>query len=176
MPRRSRRTAPRPVAGYPTWPQPRGDTLMVTAGNGDTQLTATGNPGARQDIPVKVTNNGGFTQVLSAHGRVLDATLSDLTASIPLDVTSANSPSFLDGIGTPAGPVLRRFNQTTFKVPAGADHLTGVLSWPGGGANGQSSVRLAPIGPNGEYETPSPPQGAGNPGQGHIPVPAPGHW
>ena len=157
-------------------PQAHGDSLMVTAGNGDTQLTATAAAGARQDIPVKVTNNGGFTQVLSAHGRILDTTLSDVSASIPLDVTSANTPSFADGIGTPAGPIVRRFNQTTFRVPVGADHLTGVLSWPGGGANGQSSVRLALIGPNGEYESHSLPQGAGNHGQVDVRFPAPGTW
>src|SRR6266568_3382033 len=157
-------------------PAPRGDGLMVTAANGDTQLTATAGAGARQDIPVKVTNDGAITEVLSAHGRILDTTLSDLQASIPLDVSSPNTPSFLDGVGGPAGPVTRRFNTTTFNVPVGADHLTGVLSWPGGGANGQSLVRLALIGPNGEYESHSLPQGAGNHGQVDVRFPAPGTW
>jgi len=157
-------------------PAPRGDGLTVTAANGDTQLTATAGAGARQDIPVKVTNDGAITEVLSAHGRILDTTLSDLQASIPLDVSSPNTPSFLDGVGGPAGPVTRRFNTTTFNVPVGADHLTGVLSWPGGGANGQSLVRLALIGPNGEYESHSLPQGAGNHGQVDVRFPAPGTW
>jgi hypothetical protein len=157
-------------------PTPKGDGLLVRAADGDTQLTATGNAGAGRDIPLKVTNTGAITQTLSAHGRILGTKLSDLKGSIPLDVTSAATPSFLDGIAGPAGPVVRRYNTTTFKVPVGADHLTGVLSWPGGGANGQSSVRLALIGPNGEYETHSLPQGAGNHGQVDIRFPAPGTW
>ncbi len=157
-------------------PAPRGDGLLVTAGNGDTQLTTTGAAGSRQDIPVKVTNDGGITQVLSAHGRILNTTVSHVKASIPLDITSPDTPSFLDGIAGPAGPVVRRYATTTFAVPVGADHLTGQLSWPGGGPNGQSLVRLALIGPNGEYESHSLPQGAGNHGRVDVRFPAPGTW
>jgi Subtilase family/Peptidase inhibitor I9 len=153
-----------------------GNGLMVTGPGGDTQLTAVGGANHGVGIPVTVTNTGPSTQTVSAHGRILGKTLSDLKATIPLDISSASTPSFLDGINGAAGPVVRRFAETTFTVPAGADHLEGQLSWPGGGANGQSLIRLALIGPNGEYETHSLPQGAGNHGQVDVRFPAAGTW
>jgi hypothetical protein len=96
--------------------------------------------------------------------------------SIAFDARSTTGPSFLDGIDGAAGPVVRNFSQTTFTVPFGADHLSVQLAWPGGGANGQSLVRLALIGPNGEYEDHSLPQGAGNHGTADVRYPAPGTW
>jgi hypothetical protein len=155
---------------------PQGDGLMVTTPGGDTQLTAEGAAGSTVDLPLTVTNEAPFTQTVSGHGRILGRTLSDVKSSIPLDVTSPSSPSFLDGIANAAGPVVRRYASTTFTVPPGADHLEGQLAWPGGGANGQSAVRLALIGPNGEYESHSYPQGNGNHGQVDIRYPAPGTW
>jgi hypothetical protein len=157
-------------------PTPQGDGLLLSTGSGDTQLTAVGAGGSAQDLTLKVTNVSPNNQVVSPHGRILGKTLSDVTTSIPFDATSTTAPSFLDGISGAAGPVRRNFTETTFKVPFGADHLSVQLAWPGGGANGQSSVRLALIGPNGEYEDHSLPQGAGNHGTADIRYPAPGTW
>ncbi len=157
-------------------PAMRGEGLMVTGPGGDTQLTAVGGANHGVGVPITVTNTGPGVQTVSAHGRILGKTLSDLKATIPLDIASAATPSFLDGIAGAAGPVVRRFAQTTFTVPAGADHLEGQLTWPGGGSNGQSLIRLALIGPNGEYETHSLPQGAGNHGQVDVRFPAAGTW
>ena len=157
-------------------PTRKGDGLFVTAGNGDTQLTAVGTANSQQDLTLKVTNDGAFTQTVSGHGRILGTTLSDVKSSIAIDITSPTSPSFLDGIASPAGPVTRRYATTTFKVPIGADHLMGQYAFPGAGANGTSLIRLALIGPNGEYEVHSLPQGVGNHGQVDVRYPAPGTW
>jgi len=157
-------------------PARQGDGLMITTPGGDTQLTAVGAAGRSQDVPVTVTNTSPLTQTVSGAGRILGQTLSDVKNTIALNVASAATPSFLDGIASGGAPVVRRFQETTFTVPLGADHLEGQLSWPGGGANGQSLVRLALIGPNGEYETHSLPQGAGNHGQVDVRFPAAGTW
>src|SRR5204863_8677510 len=55
-------------------------------------------------------------------------------------------------------------------------HLTGELSWPGGDAHGQSAVRVALIGPDGEYEAHSLPQGSGNHGRVDVRYPFSGMW
>jgi hypothetical protein len=158
-------------------PTMQGDGLMVTGPGSDTQLTAVGGANRSVDIPVTVTNTSPDIQTVSAHGRILGQTLSDVKATIPLNIASASTPSFLDGIAGAGGvPVTRRYAMTTFTVPVGADHLEGQLTWPGGGSNGQSLVRLALIGPNGEYETHSLPQGAGNHGQVDVRFPAAGTW
>jgi hypothetical protein len=157
-------------------PTPQGDGLMFSAANGDAQLTAVGDAGSSQDVTLKVTNTSPNNQVLTGHGRILGTTLSDTTSSIAVDMTSPTGPSFLDGIDGPAGPTVRNFSETTFTVPVGADHLAGQLSWPGGGANGQSAMRLALVGPNGEYEDHSLPQGNGNHGTVDVRYPAPGKW
>jgi hypothetical protein len=157
-------------------PAPQGDGLLVSSGSGDTQLTAVGDAGSTQNLTLNVTNVSPNNQIVSPHGRVLGKTLSDVKATIPFDATSTTAPSFLDGITGGAGPVVRNFNETTFTVPFGADHLSVQLAWPGGGANGQSLVRLALIGPNGEYEDHSLPQGTGNHGTADVRYPAPGTW
>jgi hypothetical protein len=157
-------------------PTPQGDGLLLSSASGDTQLTAVGAAGSAQDLTLNVTNVSPNNQVVSPHGRILGKTLSDVTASTPFDATSTTAPSFLDGISGGAGPVVRNFTETTFKVPFGADHLSVQLAWPGGGASGQSLVRLALIGPNGEYEDHSVPQGAGNHGTADVRYPAPGTW
>ncbi len=157
-------------------PARQGDTLLVTAGNGDTQLTAAGTAGSTRDLTLKVTNTAPFRQTVSGHGRILGSTLSDVTGSIPIDISSPSSPSFPDGTGGSAGPVIHRYATTTFTVPAGADHLEGQLAWPGGGANGQSLIGLALIGPDGRYEAYSVPQGVSNHGQVNVRYPARGKW
>ncbi|HZP54489.1 S8 family serine peptidase [Actinocrinis sp.] len=158
-------------------PARQGDGLAITTPSGDTQLAIAAPANRTVDLPVVVTNTGSVTQTVRPHGRILGRTLSDLKASIPLDIASAATPSFLDGIAGPTGvPVTRRFAETAFTVPAGADHLEAQLSWPGGAANGQSLVRLALIGPHGEYENHSIPQGAGNHGRADVRFPVPGRW
>jgi hypothetical protein len=158
-------------------PARQGDGLTITTPSGDTQLAVAASANKSVDLPVVVTNTGSATQTVRPHGRILGRTLSDVKATIPLDIASASTPSFLDGIAGATGvPVTRRFAETTFTVPAGADHLEAQLSWPGGAAHGQSLVRLALIGPHGEYENHSVPQGAGNHGQADVRYPAPGRW
>jgi hypothetical protein len=157
-------------------PAPQGDGLVFAAANGDTQLTAVGDANSSQDVTLKVTNTSPNNQVLTGHGRVLDKTLSDVKSSIAVDMTSTTGSSFADGIDGAAGPTIRNFSETTFTVPVGADHLNGQLAWPGGGAQGQSAMRLALIGPNGEYEDQSYPQGNGNHGTVDVRYPAPGKW
>jgi hypothetical protein len=158
-------------------PAPQGDGLMFSSATGDTQLTAVGEGNASQDVTLKVTNTSPNNQVLAGHARVLGKTLSDVKSSIAVDMTSTTGANFADGIDAPTGgPTIRNFSQTTFTVPVGADHLSGQLAWPGGGANGQSSMRLALIGPNGEYEDQSYPQGTGNHGTVDVRYPAPGKW
>ncbi len=157
-------------------PKRQGDGLMITTPSGDTQLAAVGKANQNEDLHLVVTNTGSSTQTVSAHGRILSRTLSDLKATIPLNIASASTPSFLDGIAGPAGPVVRRFAETTFTVPPGADHLSGQLTWPGGAANGQSLVRLALIDPHGVYQNHSVPQGAGNHGTADVRFPAAGKW
>ncbi len=157
-------------------PAPQGDGLLLSSGSGDTQLTAVGDAGSSKTLTLDVTNVSPNNQIVSPHGRILGKTLSDVTSSVAFDARSTTAPSFLDGISGAAGPVVRNFVQTTFQVPVGADHLSVQLAWPGGGANGQSLVRLALIGPNGEYEDHSLPQGAGNHGTADVRYPAPGTW
>jgi hypothetical protein len=157
-------------------PAPQGDGLLVSSGTGDTQLTAVGDAGSTQNLTLNVTNVSPNNQIVSPRGRILGRTLSDVKRSIAFDARSTTGPSFLDGIDGAAGPVVRNFSQTTFTVPFGADHLSVQLAWPGGAANGQSLVRLALIGPNGEYEDHSLPQGAGNHGTADVRYPAPGTW
>ena len=157
-------------------PARQGDGLLATTPSGDTQLTLAARANQTHDLPVVVTNTGSTTQTVSARGRILDRTLSDVKATIPLDISSAATPSFLDGIATAAGPVVRRFNETTFTVPRGADHLEGQLTWPGGGANGQSLVRLILIDPHGVFRINSVPQGAGNHGRVDVRLPEAGTW
>ncbi|WP_203921176.1 S8 family serine peptidase [Rugosimonospora africana] len=157
-------------------PAPQGDGLVLSSGSGDTQLTAVGDANSTQDLTLKVTNTSPDSQVVNGHGRILGKTLSDVKSSIAVDMTSTTGPSFADGINGPAGPTIRDFSETTFTVPAGADHLTGQFAWPGGTANGQSAIRVAVIGPHGEYEDQSYPQGNGNHGTIDVRYPAPGKW
>lgn len=157
-------------------PPRQGSNLRINTPGGDTQLAVAGHANQSAELPLVVSNVGSTTQDVSAHGRILNRTLSDVKATIPLDIASASTPSFLDGISNGGTPVTRRFAETTFNVPAGADHLSAQLTWPGGAANGQSSVRLALIAPDGTYENHSVPQGAGNHGTADVRYPAPGKW
>src|SRR5262249_30166246 len=153
-----------------------GDALLVTTEDGDTQLTATGEPGATRELTLRVTNTAPVAQTVTARGRVLGSTLATLTGSVPLDVTSESTPSFPDGTGGSAGPVTNRYATAAFTVPAGTDQLSGDLAWPGGTANGQSLVGVALIGPTGRYEAYSAPQGPSNHGRVDVRSPAAGRW
>lgn len=157
-------------------PVRQGDGLLVRAENGDTQLAVAGTANSTQDLTVTVTNTAPVGQTISGQGRILGSTLGDVQGSVPIDISSAQSPSFADGAGTAAGPVICRYATTTFTVPAGADHIEGQLAWPGGATNGQSLIRLALIGPDGRYQAQSAPQGVTNHGQVNIRYPAAGTW
>jgi Subtilase family len=144
-----------------------GDGLLVTAGAGDTQLTATGPAGATRDLSVQVTNTARLPQLVLARGRTLGRTLGTVAGSVPLDVTAAATPALPDG---------SRYATATVAVPAGTDQLTGDLAWPGGTANGQSPVGVALIDPAGRYQAFSDPRGAGNHGRVDVRRPAAGRW
>jgi hypothetical protein len=157
-------------------PQAQGDGLLIKTGSGDTQISAVGYGYMTHTETVTVANTGASAQTVTAHGRQLNTKLADLTGSVDIAINDPNSPAFPDGYGTSAGPVMRRYTTTTFTVPPGADHLTGLFSYPGGGADGESQIRLALIGPNGEYEMHSDPQGIAHHGQVDLRHPAPGQW
>ena len=78
-------------------------------------------------------------------------------------------PTFVDSFG-----ITRTFTKTTFSVPRGGDHLAASIAWPG---NGQFTVRLILLEPDGTYSGFSIPQGAGS-GFAVVDIPQPksGTW
>ncbi|ACU69816.1 peptidase S8 and S53 subtilisin kexin sedolisin [Catenulispora acidiphila DSM 44928] len=141
-------------------PAAQGDGLMATTGTGDTQISLIGTGGSKQSASVTLTNTSPTIQTVSANVRELDTTVADIKGTKAVDFTDPNSPWFYEGytLGTPG--LQRHWFSTTFTVPAGADHLTGMATCACTGTS--TLLRLVLVGPNGEYENWNSPQGTTN--------------
>jgi hypothetical protein len=152
-------------------PAPQGDGLLATTGTaGDTQLSLIGNAGSSQSGTVTLTNTSPNTQTVTAHARELLTTVADVKGTKAVDLTDPTLPFFYEGYNK----LHRSYVTQQFTLPAGADHLTGRLAWPGVGS--PSLIRLMLVGPNGEYEEFSDPQGSTHYSQVDIAHPAGGTW
>jgi Subtilase family len=131
------------------------------------QLNLTAKAGGVATARVQVTNVGSRPQVVRAAVRSTTKSLSTVAKSVPFDRDSL--PTFVDAFGT-----TRTFTKTTFSVPKGGDHLSASIAWPG---NGQFTVRLVLLEPDGTYSGYSLPQGAGS-GFAVVDIPQPvsGTW
>jgi hypothetical protein len=131
------------------------------------QLNLTAKSGGVATARVQVTNVGSRPQVVRAAVRSTTKVLANVSKSVPFDRDSL--PTFVDAFGT-----TRTFTKTTFSVPKGGDHLSASIAWPG---NGQFTVRLVLLEPDGTYSAYSLPQGAGS-GFAVVDVPQPksGTW
>jgi hypothetical protein len=145
-------------------PTAQGDGLLF----GSTQLDATGSPGSTRNFDLTVTNVGADPQTVTAHGRDLTRTVSDLRGSIQLDTTAP--PTMLTRGGAAANDVTK-----TFTVPPNADHLDASIAWPD--PNGPA-VTLVLLDPKGAFAGYSLPQAPAGPDFGHVDVhsPMPGTW
>jgi Subtilase family len=131
------------------------------------QLNLSAKAGGAATAHVRVTNVGSRPQVVQASVRTTTKVLATTSRSVPFDRDSL--PTFVDGFG-----ITRTFTRTTFSVPRGGDHLSASIAWPG---NGQFTVRLILLDPNGVYTGFSLPQGAGS-GFAVVDIPQPesGTW
>jgi hypothetical protein len=152
-------------------PTPQGDGLLASAGPaGDTQLSLIGTADSSQSGTVTLTNTSPNTQTVTAHARELLTTVADVKGTKAVDFTDPTAPYFFEGYNH----LHRSYFTQQITIPAGADHLTGRLSWPGVGS--PSLIRLMLVGPNGEYEQFSDPQGSTHYSQVDIAHPAGGTW
>ncbi|MEY9894825.1 hypothetical protein ABIA31_008513 [Catenulispora sp. MAP5-51] len=152
-------------------PRPQGDGLLAVAGSGDTQLSLIGNNGSNQSGTVTLTNTSPNAQTVTAHARELTTVVADIKGTRNVAFNDPSLPFFYEGYGA---PYKRAYVSQTFVLPAGADHLQGQLAWPGTGS--PSIIRLVLVGPNGEYEQFSDPQGIPHYAQVDIQHPAGGTW
>jgi hypothetical protein len=131
------------------------------------QLNLTARAGGVATAHLQVTNVGSRPQVVQAAVRSTTKVLSTVAKSVPFPRDTL--PTFVDAFGT-----TRTFTKTTFAVPKGADHLSASIAWPG---NGQFTVRLVLLEPDGTYSGYSLPQGAGS-GFAVVDIPQPvsGNW
>jgi len=141
-------------------PPARGDALLVSPGS---TLAATGNPGTPETFNIQVTNSGTTAQTVMPRVRTLGAPTYSQTFAVPIDPTSASTPTFIDSAGR-----RRPYVEQDFTVPADVDRLDAAIAWditrqPG------TLVRLIVLDPQGRYTAYSLPQGAGN-GYGHVDV------
>jgi hypothetical protein len=151
-------------------PAPQGDGLLATAGTGNNQLSLIGNAGSAQSGTVTLTNTSPNSQTVTAHARELTTTVADIKGSKDVAFNDPTIPTFIEGYNG----LKRGYFTLPINVPAGADHLTGTLAWPGTGS--PSLIRLMLIGPNGEFEQFSDPQGSTHFSQVDIQHPAGGTW
>ncbi|NUP52520.1 MAG: S8 family serine peptidase [Catenulispora sp.] len=155
-------------------PAGQGDGLLAATASGDTQIALSGQGGSTQSGTVTLTNTGPNSQTVSAHVRQLQTTVGDVHGTKAVDFTDPNTPWFYEGytLGTPG--LKRHWYSTTFTVPAGADHLTGSATCACGGTS--TLLRLVLVGPNGEFENWSSPQGSTNYARVDQAHPAAGTW
>lgn len=97
--------------------QPQGNSLLVR----QTQLSATVTAGHTPRFNVNVTNAGTSSQTVTPSIIGSPQQLSDDTGSVVLD---SSSRTFTDGEGNTDS-----YEQHQFTVPAGADYLTGDITW-----------------------------------------------
>ncbi len=153
---------------------PLGSTLMTSTN----QLNAIDRPGALEHWNVNVTNTGASAQTIALSGRGIGPDQNVQTGSVTLN--DATSPQFVN-----YGGLENNYGVFHFNVPAGANRLTGEISWPGDptsclqeacsiGLNAR--VRLILIDPTGKFAAHSFPQGPGNFGNVDVISPAPGTW
>ncbi|HEX4703456.1 MAG TPA: S8 family serine peptidase, partial [Pseudonocardiaceae bacterium] len=135
---------------------------------GSSQLDATGNPNSAQKFDLTVTNVGAGAQTVTAHGRNLSQTLTDLQGSINLNTRLPATMASRGG--APDVNVTKQFT-----VPAGADHLDGSIAWsnPTG-----APCTLVLLDPTGTFVGYSLPQTGVGPDFGHVDVhtPVAGTW
>ncbi len=97
--------------------QPQGDSLFVR----QSSLSATVTAGQTPRFDVNVTNAGTSPQTVTPAIIGAPTQASDDTGSVAL---SSASPTFVDGEGNTDS-----YQEHTFTVPAGADYLTGDITW-----------------------------------------------
>jgi hypothetical protein len=134
---------------------------------GVNQLNLSARAGGSATARVQVTNVGSRPQVVRSSIRTTTKVLASTAKTVPFDRDSL--PTFVDAFG-----ITRTFTTTKFSVPSGGDHLAASIAWPG---NGQFTVRLALLEPDGTYSGFSLPQGAGS-GFAVVDIPQPkaGTW
>jgi Subtilase family/Peptidase inhibitor I9 len=146
-------------------PAPRGDGLVASP----TSASLTANPGQGLEQTFQITNTGTSSVTLKPALEALGAPVA--SGSFNLTLTS-DSPSFVDGYGSPNPYVTQ-----TFTVPSGADHLDASIALLPVVSGVQSYGELYLIDPSGRLAAYSIPQGEGS-GYGHADVvaPAAGKW
>ena len=97
--------------------QPQGNSLLVR----QTSLSATVTAGQSPQFKVNVTNAGTSPQTVTPSIIGAPTQLSTDTGTVTL---SPASPTFIDGEGNTDS-----YEEHTFSVPAGADYLTGDITW-----------------------------------------------
>jgi hypothetical protein len=144
--------------------QPQGNSLFVR----QSSLSATVNAGETPHFNVNVTNAGTSPQTVTPSVIGAPQQSSDTTGSVTLDSTS---PTFVDGEGNTDS-----YQERQFTVPAGADYLTGDISWSALASNGGAvfETLFNPEGQVAAYSLLGPNQS----GFGHVEVrqPMAGPW
>jgi hypothetical protein len=130
------------------------------------QLDLTAPAGGVATARVTVTNLGDRPQLVRATLRSTTKVLATRNQAVTLAPTT--DPRFTDAFGT-----LRAYKKVPFTVPAGGDHLSVSIAWPGGGA---TIARVALLDPHGVYSGYSLPQGYGDYATVDVPEPVAGTW
>ncbi len=142
---------------------PAGNSLFVR----QSSLNATVNAGQSPQFNVNVTNEGASPQTVTPTVIGAPSPLSNDTGAVTL---TAASPTYIDGEGNTDS-----YQEHTFNVPAGADYLTGNITWDAQSAG--TSVFETLFNPQGQVAAYSL-IGTDQSGFGHVEVrqPSAGTW
>jgi hypothetical protein len=145
--------------------RPVGSTLLVDR----PALWATGPAGAGRAFTIHVTNTGEDASTVTPRQYRLDPVpLSDESGAVDSD--PLHDPQFVDEIGAP-----RSYQERRFTVPAGAQHLSAVVTW-NAALTGTTLERMTLFDPLGRIVAFTAPQGPSGFGQAVVHDPAPGTW
>ncbi|HEV2371923.1 MAG TPA: S8 family serine peptidase [Streptosporangiaceae bacterium] len=152
----------RPGQDTPAPARGHGMGLWVRPGS----VSITGQPGARHDIRVLVTNTGAAEQTVNAYVRGIGQATT-LAAGL-VNLAPSTGTAFTDSDGTPAYAQTRRFS-----VPPGMNVLQGTITWrPASGGVADLSL----VDPSGRLAGYSFPLGPSGYGQVTVAHPEPGVW
>jgi hypothetical protein len=148
-------------------PKARGTELLASP----SATTITDEPGSKQVHSYVISNPGTTTLQLTPALETLSAPVAG--ANLDLMLNPAKDPTFLNSNGA-----ARSYIKSTFKVPAGVQHLDAAIAFQIDLTSANSPLVLfALLDPSGNQAAYSIPQGTGN-GYGHVDVvkPAAGTW
>jgi hypothetical protein len=146
-------------------PNPVGNTLLLSR----SQLSYAGQAGTSRTWPVKVTNEGATTQLVTAAGRTFGPDENVQHGSVVL--ADGRGLRFIDGSGLPTN-----YAEFHFTVRPGTNRLDAAIAYKGAVGSEFAPVRLILIDPRGRFAADSVPQGTGNFGSVDVRAPVGGTW